>query len=399
MGSLVVKPFLATYYNPKVIKNYSLVICPPYDVISKKQLKLLRKKSPYNFSRISVCDNNNYQANALTLTKWVNQGILIDDGQESFYLYEQKFNLQGCSQMRFGLLCLIQMDKKGIFPHEHTLSGPKKDRRRIIKATKANLSPIFIIAAKKLAVFNKLYKLYSRKKTLFSFKDSDNNPSRIWKISDTKQISQLAKAINACKLIIADGHHRFETTYDYFKKNRRRFKNLNYTLAYVTDCQAGLNILPTHRIVTITEGDELFFSKLNKYFNIARVKPHILEKKLNQHRGFCLGISRKSKTYFLSLKDKSVLNKIANKLYWQLNTYLLHQIVLPLFKIKGSVEYTHSLKEARIKAKGQKTAFILRAVSLDKVFKISSKGFRLPQKSTYFYPKVSSGVTIRRFKP
>jgi len=399
MRSFAVKPFCATYYNPSRTKNYSRVICPPYDVISKKQLSSLRKKSPYNFSHILIADKKNYQEKGSLLNKWVKKGVLIDDPQEGYYLYEQKFNIEGKLYMRFGLLLLLQMDKKGIFPHEHTLTAPKEDRKRIIRATKANLSPIFIIAAKRLDAFEKTYKHYSRKKPLFKFKDSDNNPNRVWKISDKKDIAKLGRAINKCKLVIADGHHRFEITYDYFKKNKKRFKDLNYILAYVTDFQKGLNIMPTHRVVTVADNDKEFFGKLDKCFKIEKVTQSRLKEKLRSYLGFNLGICKKGQCYFLSLKNRTILNKIPNKLYRELDTYLLHQLVLPLFKKKGAIEYTHSLGEAKKMATKRKVAFILRAVPLDAVFKISSQGFRLPQKSTYFYPKVASGVTIRRFKP
>ncbi len=398
MRSLVVKPFCATYYNPSRTRNYSNVICPPYDVISAKQLSSLRKKSPYNFSRVLIADKKNYQEKGFLLNKWVEKGVLIDDPQESYYLYEQKFNVEGNPFMRFGFLSLLQMDKKGIFPHEHTLSAPKKDRKKIIRATKANLSPVFIIAAKRLDEFARIYKIYSGKKPLFRFKDGDNNPNRVWRISDKKDIAKFGRAINKCKLVIADGHHRFEISYDYFKKNKNRFKDLNYILAYVTDCQKGLNIMPTHRVVTIEDKDSEFFKKLEQYFKVKKVTQSGLEKKLRSYSGFNLGICKKGQCYFLSLKNRATLNKIPNKLYRELDTYLLHQLVLPLFKIKGAIEYTHSLSEAKKMASRKKVAFILRAVHLDAVFKISSQGFRLPQKSTYFYPKVASGVTIRRFK-
>ena len=399
MKSPAIKPFRATCYNPLAIRNYSLVICPPYDVITKEELKLLRKKSLYNFAHILIADNSNYRASGAILNKWVREGILVEDEKECLYLYEQKYSVDGVPSVRYGILSLLRMDKKNIFPHEHTLSAPKKDRKKMIEATKANLSPIFIIAAKRMEIFRDIYKCYAQKEPFFKFKDADNNMSRIWKISDQKQISKLTGAINKCKLVIADGHHRFEISYDYFKKNQKKFRGLDYILAYIVDCQKGLNILPTHRVVTIQEKDDIFFAKLDKYFEIMEVKPDLLRRKLKSQTVFCLGICKKDKCYFLSLKSSAILDKIPNKLYRELDTYLLHHFILPLFKVKGDVKYTHSLKEAKNMASKNKVAFILRTVSLDTIFKISSKGLRMPQKSTYFYPKVMSGVTIRRFKP
>lgn len=395
--SLVVKPFKATYYNPSFIKNYSSVICPPYDVISNEQLALLRKKSPYNFSKVLIADNNNYEESGNLLRQWLNSKILIDDKKDCLYLYEQKFKVEGKSFSRFGIVSLLKMDKGGIFPHEHTFKAPKEDRRKIIKTTKANLSPIFVIAAKSLKSFKRIHRLYSRKKAFLRFKDDDGNDNIIWRIDDKKDISLICSQISRCKLIIADGHHRFEISYDYFRKNKNRFKDLNYILAYITDCQKGLNILPTHRIIKINDKDNDFFRKLERYFNITKVTQNSLSKKLKYARRFCMGIYRKKIFYFLKLKSAAILDKIPNRLYRELDTYVFHKLILPLFTLDGECEYSHNIKTAKKIAGKGKTAFIMRKVPLKVVLKISSMGFRLPQKSTYFYPKVLSGGIIRRF--
>lgn len=395
--SLVVKPFKATYYNPSFIKNYSSVICPPYDVISKEQLALLRKKSPYNFSKVLIADNNNYQGSGNLLRQWLSSKILIEDKKDCLYLYEQKFNIDGKNFNRFGIVSLLKMDKGGIFPHEHTLKAPKEDRKKIIKTTKANLSPIFVIAAKSLKSFKRIHRLYSRRKPFLRFKDDDGNDNIIWQIDDKKDINLICSQISKCKLVIADGHHRFEISYDYFRKNKDRFKDLNYILAYITDCQKGLSILPTHRIIKIHDKDNDFFRKLEKYFNITEVTQNSLSKKLKYARRFCMGIYRKEKFYFLKLKSSAILDKIPNRLYRELDTYVFHKLVLPLFTIDEEFEYSHNIKTAKKIAGKGKTAFIMRKVPLKVVLTMSSKGFRLPQKSTYFYPKVLSGGIIRRF--
>ncbi len=394
----VVKPFLATYYNPKITKNHSKLVCPPYDVISKKELAALRKKSLYNFSKVLIADDKNYKKAGATLNKWIKNRILVDDDQECFYLYEQKFKVEGKNFVRFGILGLLRMDKKGIFPHEYTLRAPKEDRKKIIRATKANLSPIFVIAAKQLRTFKQIYKNYCRKKPFFKFKDSQENTNRIWRIHDKSQIDKLRKEIDKCKLVIADGHHRFEISHDYFKKNKGRFKDLNFILAYITDCQKGLNILPTHRIVELGEPLNQVFKKLEGLFTISKVNQSAIENKLKSKGKFSFGIYKDNRFYLLTLKKSSSLDKIPDKIYKQLDTYVFHYLVLPLLKINDSIEYTHSVSGAKKIAGKKRTAFLLKAVSLDEVFRISSKGFRLPQKSTYFYPKVLSGVAIRRFR-
>ncbi len=396
--SQTIKPFRATYYNSALIKNYSAVVCPPYDVINAQQLKRLRRKSRYNFSWALIANKGDYQKAASRIKHWLKERVLIDDNQKSLYLYEQTFKVNGGRFRRFGILSLLKMDKPGIFPHEYTLSAPKIDRRKMIAAAKANLSPVFVIATDKLAQLEKVYRRYRKTKPFFKCLDLDANLNRVWKISGQKEVTKLCREISAKRMVIADGHHRFEITFDYFKKNKNRFKDLNYLLAYITSPQQGLVILPTHRIVNIKQAIGEILKRLEPYFYIRKVSKDSLARHLGSAGLFSLGIYRKGSFFFLRLKDKKILDKIENKLYHGLDTYVFHQLVLPLFDLSGEIQYSHSVDEARCLAAKSGTAFILRAAPLETVLEIARKGFRFPQKSTYFYPKLLSGLVIRRFK-
>ncbi|MFA6281533.1 MAG: DUF1015 domain-containing protein [Candidatus Omnitrophota bacterium] len=396
----MIKSFRATYYNPATIKNLSSVACPPYDVISKKQLSILRKKSPYNYSNLLLADNNNYQEVGARLRKWIQDQILINDKEECLYLYEQAFLVAGKKYKRFGILGLLNMDKKGtVFPHEYTLSAPKEDRKKMIREVEANLSPIFVMVPKVLKYFHGIYNSYSRTKPFERFNDLDGNDNKIWKISDKKTIEKLCKEIEGNNLVIADGHHRFEISYDYFKNNKGRFENLNYILAYITDAQDGLVVLPTHRVVSLEDKNAIFSDKVKNYFNSQEVKNiNVLEQKLKKQKNFAFGVCFQNRVYLLKLKNVKILDKLfKGSVYKKLDTYLLHQFVFNMIKIKGNIEYTHDLKEAEKLARKDKAAFILKPVALSAVFDIANKGYRLPQKSTYFYPKAYCGMLLRRF--
>lgn len=393
-----IKPFRGTLYNQRIIKDISSVICPPYDVIDKEELSCLRKKSPYNFSHVLIADKGNYRRAALNLQKLIKNKILVDDTKNCFYLYQQQFRVGDKVFRRFGFLSLLNMDNKGIFPHEHTLSAPKEDRKRMITTVKANLSPIFVIAAKKLKSFHQIHKFYSSKKPLLKFKDQESSQNCVWRIYDDNHIRKITKALDKCKLVIADGHHRFEISYDYFLKNKGKFKDLNYVLAYVTDCQKGLNVLPTHRIVNTALKNDVFFDRLSENFQINEVSQKSVSSSLKRKGRFSFGIYWNGKFYFLKLKNVKVFEKIPNKAYKHLDTYLFHHLVLPYIAKTGEIEYTHTVGEAKKLAGRKKIAFLLKAIPLEMVLEISSKGLRLPQKSTYFYPKVLSGIIIRRFR-
>ncbi|MCF7907486.1 MAG: DUF1015 domain-containing protein [Candidatus Omnitrophica bacterium] len=392
-----VKPLKATYYNPAIFKDYSRLVSPPYDVINKDKLKSLRKKSPYNYSRVLLADRGDYKQVAVRLKKWLDSQILVDDQSESFYIYEQTFKVEGKTFRRFGVFSLLRMDKKGIFPHEHTLSAPKKDRKAIIESTKANLGPIFVIATKELNKLKKVYNNCRQQKPLFKCQDSFTGLNKVWKISDKRQVASICQDISNSKIVIADGHHRFETSFNYFKNNKDKFKDLNYVLAYITPPQEGLVILPTHRVLAANKSTALIPDKLKKYFRIEKISKSGLDKKLKSRGPFCLGLYHQDKFLFLELKDERLLDRIPNKLFRQLDTYIFHKLILPMFKLDGAIEYTHSLAEAKKMAGKTKIGFLLRAVPLETVLKISRKGFKFPQKSTYFYPKILSGLLIRRF--
>lgn len=411
--SCLIKPFSATYYNPASAADLSPLVCPPYDVIDKEELVSLKKKSPYNFSRILLAQDNDYKKIGDRFKKWIQKGIFVKDKQENLYLYEQKFNYQGEHYARFGIIALLRMDKKGVvFPHEYTLSKPKKDRKRIIEKVKANLSPIFVITTSALNTLAQIHKSCKKTQPFFQFKDSRGDDNLVWKIGNKEDIKKIVQELNKCQLIIADGHHRFEVAHDYAKKNKKKFKDLNYILAYITDAQKSLLLLPTHRIITAEVLGCL--EKLGKYFYITKVSQKLLEEKLKKNKGkFCFGIYQ-NKFFFLRLKNSLVLDKIVKRftclggfsslnnrdyeIYKHLDVYLLHKIVFPMIGMKEQIVYTHSIDEAKRKVSNNGIAFILKPPTLKTVFAIANKGYRLPQKSTYFYPKVPSGIVIRKFE-
>jgi uncharacterized protein (DUF1015 family) len=231
------------------------------------------------------------------------------------------------------------------------------------------------------------------------FRDFEGHDNRIWKIEDEKTIKKICREIDKYKLVIADGHHRFEVAADYHRKNRGRFKNLNYILSYLTYAQDGLLVLPTHRVVSLKEKGDLLFEKLKEYFLIKKINENSLKRKLKSKGIFCFGMYKNKSFYFLRLKNKAILDRIFHKsIYKEIDTYILHQFVFPMFMIEDKINYTHSIEEAKKMVSNDKIAFLLRPLSLNTISKIANKGYRLPQKSTYFYPKVPSGMLIRRFQ-
>jgi len=398
--SYTIKPFRATYYNPGKIKNIASVVCPPYDVISPAQLERLQKTSGYNFSHILMSHDGEYMLQGKKFRDWVSDQVMVDDDQECFYLYEQTFRLEKKSYTRYGILSLLRMDREGtVFPHEHTLSKPKEDRKKIIRELKANLSPIFVIIPSKVASLDSLYKSCLKRKPFFAFKDFGGCRNRLWRVCDPKETRMVSSVVQKKRLVIADGHHRFEVSYDYFLNNKEKFRDLNYLVAYVSWQQNGLLILPTHRVVRLKESLNSVFRKLAQYFEVKTASAKNIERLLKKDNSpFSFGIYQNGRYYLLRLKKASTLGKVtSDKFNRKLNTYLLHHFVLPMLDLEQEIEYTHTIVEAKELSGTEKTAFLLKAIPLDTVFTMANKGYRFPQKSTYFYPKLLSGLVVRRF--
>lgn len=392
-----VKPFQATYYNQEKVANLSEVVCPPYDVIDSKKALLLRKQSSYNYCHISLAEGGDYNRPAKNLKDWLKQGVLIDDSRESYYLYQRRFKVNKKSFTCYGLFCLLNMEKKEIFPHEYTLAEPKKDRKKMLTRLKSNLSPIFVVAGGTNNFLSAIAKKQTTSKPFVNFKDTLGHTSCIWRIDDQEGKDMITSGLEQSSLVIADGHHRFETSFSYFQKNKGKFKNLNYILAYITFAQPGLVILPTHRIITWKKKGQDILNQLDREFNLEPASQANLSKKMQQSKNFCLGVYQNKKFYFASLKKSDILDTISPALYRELDSYVFHELVLSELSYK-KIEYSHSIDEARELSQGNKTAFLLKSATLDSVFKVAKAGYRLPQKSTYFYPKILSGLVMRRFR-
>jgi len=401
--SQVMKPFKGHVYNQEKAGDLSNLVCPPYDIISPALLRDLRKRSPYNFIKVTLDKKQDYDSVSERFNKWIADDILVKDEQDCIYLYEQQFTLESKKHSRFGFIALLELDREGlVIPHEKTLSAPKKDRFNLLKKIKANLSPIFVISDKNLVSFADIISRFRRKKADMDFYDDKKIRNRVWKISDPELVKALAKEMSRRKLFIADGHHRFSVASQYFKKYGNKYKDLNYMPAYFTDPDSGLLIMPTHRVATVEEKEKDILDKLSAYFEIKEVEEDYLRRKI-RGRGkiFAFGLAVKKKLYFLSLKNSAILDTIFvkedEKIYKKLDVSILHKLVFSLLQV-SDIEYTHKIAEVKTKVKGARVGFLVRATPLDTVFDLARNKSLLPQKSTYFYPKLLSGLVVRRFE-
>jgi uncharacterized protein (DUF1015 family) len=414
-----IEPFKGLRYNQKKIKDINKTFAPPYDIISKQEQNELYKQHPNNVIRlilgkISASDNkqnNRYTRAAKLFAKWIKDEVLIQDDKRCIYIYTQDYKFEGAAKKRIGFIAKMRFDGKGCLPHEHTLSKPKVDRVNLIRAVKANLSPIFSFYIDNKNEIDKTLLPYTKKRPLVSFKDKDNITHRFWKIDDEKTISRIKKLMDKKQTFIADGHHRYEVAKSFYDEARKKgIEGADGVMVYFTGFNdQNLSVMPTHRLVKELPEMDKKIRALEKYFKITEADS--LEGMLKNQAaisGFSLGMCYKKDFYVLKMKDKQLLDRLMQKSpkQWRkLDVAMLNKVVFEhIFKLSESkkqenVSYTRDAFFAveAVKNKKAAVAFFPNTTKADAVKKIALSGSRMPQKSTYFYPKPITGLVINKF--
>jgi len=260
-----IKPFKAIRYNPTLISDPGAVITPPYDVISAEEQDRLHQNSPYNIIRLEYGktypadndSNNRYTRASDTLNKWLNAGILKADDEPLYYLYEQAYTYNSITYKRRGIVAALALESyqsKVVLPHELTMTGPKKDRLQLLSSSRTNISPIFTLfpdPEKRMADF---FARLENDKPLFEAIEDSGQTHRLWAISDSALQADFTAYISEQPLLIADGHHRYETALKYYQ-DIQDTKGIippgaaNILTFMVSTHDSGLLMLPTHRLL------------------------------------------------------------------------------------------------------------------------------------------------------
>jgi uncharacterized protein (DUF1015 family) len=418
-------PFKALRYDKKIALKQ--VVCPPYDVINRIQRREYGKRSPYNIVKVDLPDRkgpaSDYKKAQKTFSRWIDRGILRYDDTPSFYIYVQEYPVNGKKVDRCGFLSLLKLDGKkgrGVLPHEKVFSKPLHDRLRLMKSTKAHLSPVFIVFKDKNAKAQGILKglMTSRRPDLDIY--ADNARHKLWQVSDIVPIQRLTRCLDTSRTFIADGHHRFQASMavrDYFENKKVKTDGHRYTLAYlVSSKDEGLKILPTHRAVRILpSGFNLDYLKnrLRGYFDISLIPADKVEEALkrafrNKWRAFVLYY--KKDYIFIRLNDKDMIEHIGPErasLRWKgLDVSILHNLVFSkLLGIRERVSngrniyYYKDKKEliSQVDLGRQGLGVLLNPSTMEDVVALAEKDEKMPHKSTYFYPKPLTGLVIHRF--
>jgi len=424
-----IKPFKALMYNQEKIKDLAKVVCPPYDIISPAESNYYHDISPYNFIHLElgkkVPGEDKYKRAKNYLRDWLKDKILIKDEQPCIYFCNQQFSLRGVKKERLGFFALLHLgDKKSsVYSHEHTRLEPKEDRFRLIKKVKANLSPIFLIFSDNKRIVQRTYQHYVQSQVPFmEVTDKERVTHRLWRIDMPEVVAGMQVSMQKENIFIADGHHRYEVALAFRQLMKKKLQDaftgqesFNYILAYFTNAPShGLCVLPVHRLVkTKAKFDyRSFIQKLKEYFYVEeKVKDKTQLFFLMEKGGrteHVLGMYKEAKFHLLRLKNIGILDKMMSgksKEYRSLDVSILNNLVLKsILKLdiedKRIIVYSPHADEFidRVDRSSTHIAFFLNPTRIQEVITVALNGERMPSKTTYFYPKVLSGLLLHKFE-
>ena len=416
------KPFKALIYSKKKIKKIDNIAAPPYDIISEKEQDAYYRHSKYNVIRLilgktypkDTRGNNRYSRAAKFLKKWQEEDVLIQDNTPCIYVYKQNYydKQQKRRIDRLGFISLFKIqnfDKKIIYPHEYTLSKPKEDRFKLLKRTKANFSPVFALYSDKAGKIDKILKKVLSKEPFIKITDINKTEHALYRISDSKQINKIQDIMKRKKAFIADGHHRYETALKY-RAYSKGSADKEYTMMYFTNLDnKELRIYPMHRLVCDLSLMRLkdILKDLRKYFDVKKAenKDKMLSSVIwSKSTDYKYGLYCGRKFYVLTLKSKNIVKRISGKKKLsyvnKLNVTLLHKLIIRgiLKTSDGKVSYFHDVGELikQVNKRKNRVGVFVSAIPADEIIKAALENERLPRKSTYFYPKLYSGLVINK---
>ena len=413
-----VKPFAALRYDPAIV-NPERVMAPPYDVIDDPLREALYSRDPRNVVRLILAKGDDpYGSAARDLAGWSAEGVLVRDPAPAVYLLEQEWTLPGGQRLRrdgFIAACMLEDVGGSILPHEKTHSGPKEDRLRLMKATGMMFSQIFTLYADPDGVLEPLL-ARPRSGTPDTELLHDGVVNRLWVCADDSVPLAVAGFLREKSVLIADGHHRYETALAF--RNAMRLNNphhhgrepYNFVPMFFSNLhQPGMVVLPTHRLLHGLPGfgAETFLGELRRYFTLRSfASAESLIARLESGPGMELGLGFPGGGGFHLLRPAPAASRLLENLptvVARMDVTLLHTVVfghvLGMSAVsqeqKVNLEYERDVAALlRMFAHDRKwqAAFFMKSPPVEQVKTAAEAGHTLPQKTTYFYPKLLSGL-------
>jgi uncharacterized protein (DUF1015 family) len=405
MSEPLTKPFKGMIFNTEKIGDIGSCVCPPYDVISNAKTYYQRNK--FNAIRLELPVQrpslNKYDTAKESLDKWLQERILVLDDRETIYIYEQEFEIDGKSFLRRGFIALNKLDKNRILTHEETRKKAKEDRERLINTLKTYTSHIFGLYEDKERVIENIL-INGRKEKMYEFSDEQAIVNRFYRMESGEEIGNLVQAMADKNIYIADGHHRLAVSYRL---------NLPYIPLYLTNMWSeGIAILPYHRIIKFKSPRDVnqTLDSLKNYMSVEKI-PLTSEGTI---RAAAEGIAKSAQpSYLMYSKDDPAslymlrtnreipMDVAMHGSLKKLKVNILHTGILKgLINIGDEeISFTQELYGSitRIKDGESDLAFFLPPTTVQEVKDIADNGLYMPAKSTFFYPKILTGLVFYKY--
>lgn len=433
-----IKPFNGIRYNPDRISAMADVVSPPYDVISVTEQAELHKRSRYNVIRLELGEkhpgddphNNPHTRAGRHLHEWLNDGTLLQEKIPAVYLTATEFTMGGAAHTRWGLMASVGLEpfqQGGILPHEHTYSKVKSERLSLMHACPANLSPIFAFFSDESGTMPQLIAHAATIPPAVDFQDDNRHRHRMWVVSSTALHRLIATDLAEQTIFIADGHHRYETALAYRDALAQSGADLppghpaNFILMYLSSVQdPGLMILPAHRLLprVAPAMRRSFLERARHFFKVhplatgagKSLSPEALLARLGQTEpgaGLAVALRDAETPLLLELlpgKRASLYPATTPEIMEDIDVTLLTDFIFPeILGLSGDqlddvncVHYNHDAKAALggVASGEYDMAFIIKPTPISAVQRIAAAGHVMPRKTTYFAPKVITGLVM-----
>jgi uncharacterized protein (DUF1015 family) len=409
-----VEPLRALHYNLEKTGGLQDVVAPPYDVIDAPQRSELEGRSPYNVVRIDLpLGHDPYDAAAKELETWREHDVVVQDEEPALWALEQDYTgADGQRRTRRGFLARVRVEDYGagrIRPHERTHPGPKEDRLRLTRATRANLSPIFSLFSDPDEKAWQALAPATEVPPWGEATDEDGTDDRMWRVSDADAIATVKQALSGAELLIADGHHRYETARTYAEEIGGEGPHRYVLMDLVALQDPGLTVFPTHRLIkdTTPEQQEALAEAIRRYFEVEELVSLDQLVPAGDPERLRIGYldSHFQRPFMLTLKDQAAVDAVLpgrSDAYRRLDTAVLEALILKgaLQLSDEDIDHLNQLGYARdateavelVQRGDYDATFLMAPIPIERVQAIAAAGESMPPKSTYFFPKVPTGL-------
>jgi uncharacterized protein (DUF1015 family) len=415
-----VQPLEALHYDQAEAGPLQRLVAPPYDVIDPEQRAELAARSPYNVVRVDLPEGADpYQEAARLFQQWQDEQAVVGDEPAFWALVQDYTGPDGRTLTRRGIFARVRVTEYGpgkIRPHERTHPGPREDRLKLTRATKANLSPIFSLYDDPEQAAWKALEAHTNGEPWGEATDDDGTVNRLWRIDDATAIEEVQRALAPTELLIADGHHRYETARVYADEIGGEGPHRYVLMCLVALQDEGLTVFPTHRLLTNVKDPDMqvqLGSRLRELFDIEPIEQSELrppdETGPPGAGGMVMGYidAHHKHAYRLTLKDQAIADEALKDFpepYRHLDTAILEALIIkgPAGLTDDDIDHKHGLDYSRTDEEALEMvldgradcAFFLRSSPVQQVRDIAAAGVNMPPKSTFFFPKVPTGLVF-----